>query len=70
MIEREDIDRLKEIFITREECARDMNTMEDKINSINVDLAVIKSQLKTIIWLISTIGVAVITTLIKLFFGG
>lgn len=70
MIEREDIDRLKEIFITREECARDMNTMEDKINSINVDLAVIKSQLKTIIWLISTIGVAVITALIKLFFGG
>lgn len=70
MIEREDIDRLKEIFITREECARDMNTMEDKINSINVDLAVIKSQLKTIIWLISTIGAAVIATLIKLFIGG
>ena len=70
MIDREDIDRLKEIFVTREECARDMNTMEDRINSINVDLAVIKSQLKTIMWLISTVGAGVIATLIKLFLGG
>jgi hypothetical protein len=70
MIEREDIDRLKEIFVTREECARDMNAMEDRINSINVDLAVIKSQLKTIVWLISTVGAGVIATLVKLFLGG
>lgn len=70
MIEREDIDRLREIFVTREECARDMNTMDDKINSVNVDLAVIKSQLKTIMWLISTVGAGVIATLVKLFLGG
>lgn len=70
MIDREDIDRLKEIFVTREECDRDMNTMQDRINSINVDLAVIKSQLKTIMWLISTVGAGVIATLVKLFFGG
>lgn len=70
MIEREDIDRLKEIFVTREECARDMNTIEDKVNSLNVDLAVIKSQLKTIMWLISTVGAGVIATLVKLFLGG
>ena len=70
MIDREDIDRLKEIFVTREECARDMNAMEDRINSINVDLAVIKSQLKTIVWLISTVGAGVIATLVKLFLGG
>lgn len=70
MIEREDIDRLKEIFVTREECDRDMNTMQDRINSINVDLAVIKSQLKTIMWLISTVGAGVIATLVKLFLGG
>lgn len=70
MIDREDIDRLKEIFVTREECDRDMNTMQDRINSINVDLAVIKSQLKTIMWLISTVGAGVIATLIKLFLGG
>ena len=70
MLEREDIDRLREIFVTREECARDMNTMDDRVNHINVDLAVIKSQLKTIQWLVMTVGAGVITALIKLFFGG
>lgn len=70
MIEREDIDRLKEVFVTREECSRDMGTMEDRVNNINVDLAVIKSQLKTIQWLLTTVGAGVIATLVKLFFGG
>lgn len=70
MIEREDIDRLKEIFITREECSRDMNMLEDRVNNINVDLAVIKSQLKTVQWLLTTVGAGVIATVIKLFFGG
>lgn len=70
MLEREDIDRLKEIFVTREECARDMGTMDDRVNNINVDLAVIKSQLKTIQWLLTTVGAGVIATLVKLFFGG
>ena len=70
MIEREDIDRLKEVFVTREECSRDMNTMEERVNNINVDLAVIKSQLKTIQWLLTTVGAGVIATLIKIFMGG
>ena len=70
MIEREDIDRLKEIFVTREECSRDMSLVEERVNNINVDLAVIKSQLKTIQWLVMTVGAGVITALIKLFFGG
>ena len=70
MIEREDIDRLKEIFVTREECTRDMGGLEDRVNNINVDLAVIKSQLKTIQWLLTTVGAGVIATLVKLFFGG
>lgn len=70
MMEREDIDRLKEIFVTREECARDMGAMDDRVNNITVDLAVIKSQLKTIEWLLTTVGAGVIAVLLKLFFGG
>ena len=70
MLEREDIDRLKEIFVTREECARDMGLLDDRVNNINVDLAVIKSQLKTIQWLLTTVGAGVIATLVKLFLGG
>lgn len=70
MIDRDDIERLKEIFVTREECARDMGAMDDRVNNITVDLAVIKSQLKTIQWLLTTVGAGVIATLVKLFFGG
>ncbi len=70
MIENADIERLKEIFVTREECARDMGKLDARVNAITVDLAVIKSQLKTIQWLLTTVGAGVIATLIKLFFGG
>lgn len=70
MIEREDIDRLKEIFVTREECTTNQNNIENRVNEINVDLAVIRTQLKTIQWLLTTIGAGVIATLVKLFFGG
>lgn len=70
MIDREDIERLKEIFVTREECARDMGAMDDRVNDITIDLAVIKAQLKTIQWLLTTVGAGVIATLVKLFLGG
>jgi len=70
MIENADIERLKEVFVTREECSRDMGVMNERVNSINVDLAVIKSQLKTIQWLVMTVGAGVITALVKLFIGG
>lgn len=70
MIDKDDIERLKEIFVTREECESDMNAISSRVNDINVDLAVIKTQLKTIQWLLTTIGAGVIATIIKLFFGG
>lgn len=70
MIEERDIDRLKEIFVTRNEC----NNMNDEVNrKLAADmtrLAVIESQLKTITWLLTAIGSGVIATLVKLFFGG
>lgn len=69
-IEREDIDRLKEIFMTREECARDMGAMDDRVNGLSIDLAVIKTQLKTIQWILTTVGAGVIAMVIKIFFGG
>lgn len=70
MIDREDIDRLKEIFVTREECSRDMGAVDERVNAIAIDLAVIKAQLKTIQWLLTTVGAGVIATLVKLFLGG
>lgn len=70
MIDKDDIERLKEIFVTREECENEMGVMGSRVNDINVDLAVIKTQLKTIQWLVTTVGAGVIAALVKLFFGG
>ena len=69
MIEDHDIDRLKEIFVTRVECSTDMKTMDEKISQESVRLAVIEHQLKNITWILMTIGAGVLTTLIKLFLG-
>ena len=68
-IDHDDIERLKEIFITRKECEKQMGEVDGKINNDSVRLAVIEHQLKTITWLLTTVGAGVITMLIKMFWG-
>ena len=69
-IEKEDIDRLKEIFVTRQECDDNMSSINEKIGQENIRLAVIEHRLGTITWLLMTVGGGVITILLKLFLGG
>lgn len=69
-IEREDIDRLKEIFVTRQECDLNMESLNEKISTENIRLAVIEHRLGNITWLLMTVGAGVITILLKLFLGG
>lgn len=69
MIDNDDMSRLREVFVTRQECETDMKTMDEKISAEAVRLAVIEQQLKTITWILCTIGAGVMTTLIKLFLG-
>ena len=68
-IEREDMERLKEIFVTRKECDHDMEIVNNRISTDSTRLAVIEHQLKNITWLIMTVGAGVITMLIKMFWG-
>lgn len=68
-VEKNDIDRLKEIFVTKSECDRSMSDVNKKLAEDSTELAVVKTQLKMIIWLLAAIGSGVLTTLIKLFFG-
>ena len=70
MIEQSDIDRLKEIFITRIECDEVTENLKSKLSNDSVRLAVIESKLGTITWLLTAVGGGVIATLVKLFFGG
>ena len=47
-IEDHDIDRLKEIFVTRQECQAQTDTFETKLNKDLVRLAVIETRLNQI----------------------
>ena len=69
MIEEKDIERLKEIFITRQECQKNTDSFEDKLSKDLVRLAVIETKLSQITWILTAVGGGVITMLIKMFFG-
>ena len=68
-VDEKDIDRLKEIFITRQECQNNLDTVDSKLSKDLVRLAVIENQLKLIMWLLAAVGGGIITMLIKMFFG-
>jgi hypothetical protein len=69
LIEEKDIDRLKEIFVTRQECQKQTDSFETKLNKDLVRLAVIETKLSQITWILSTVAAGVVTMLIKMFFG-
>lgn len=70
MIEEKDIDRLKEIFVPRQECQEINDEIKTKLSSDLVRLAVIENQLKIITWLLYAVAGGVVTMLIKMLFGG
>ena len=69
MIEEKDIERLREIFVTRQECQKQTDSFEAKLNKDLVRLAVIETKLSQITWILSTVAAGVVTMLIKMFFG-
>lgn len=70
MIDKEDIDRLKEIFVTRQECDRDMDEIKEVMSDSKAQFAVITTKLSLIMWLLGAVGSGVIGILIKIIFGG
>ena len=69
MIDENDIERLKEIFVPRQECQDINEEIKANITKDLVRLAVIENQLKVITWILYAVAGGVITTLIKLLFG-
>lgn len=69
MIEENDIERLKEIFVTRQECQKQTDSFGSKLNKDLVRLAVIETKLGQITWLLGAVAGGVITMLVKMFFG-
>lgn len=69
MIEAQDMERLKEIFVTRQECQKNTDSFDEKLSKDLVRLAVIETKLSQITWILTAVGGGVITMLIKMFFG-
>jgi hypothetical protein len=70
MLEKEDIERLEEIFVTRKECDGTISEVNRKLANDSTRLAVIETKLGQILWVCGAIGGGVITMLVKMFFGG
>ena len=70
MIDEKDLERLKEIFVTRKECQQTTDGIETKLSRDLVRLAVIENQLKVITWILYAVAGGVITMLVKMLFGG
>ena len=69
MIDDKDIERLKEIFVQRQECQELNDEIKTKLSSDLVRLAVIENQLKVITWILYAVAGGVITMLVKMLFG-
>ena len=67
--ENEDIERLKEIFVTRQECQSQTDAFDVKLNKDLVRLAVIETKLGQITWILTAVGGGIITMILKLFLG-
>lgn len=64
MIDTADIDRLREIFVTRQECNNSMDEVNRKLSNDSTELALIKQSLHTIDWVSKTTLGAVIATIV------
>lgn len=69
-LEENDIERLKEIFVSRKECQDINEEIKSNLTKDLVRLSVIENQLKIITWVLYAVAGGVITMLIKILFGG
>lgn len=69
MIDDKDIDRLKEIFVTRAECSETTEEIDSKLTKDLVRLTVIETKLNQITWILTAVAGGVISMLVKMFFG-
>ena len=69
MIDDKDIERLKEIFVPRQECQEINEEIKANLTKDLVRLAVIENQLKVITWILYAVAGGIVTMLVKMLFG-
>ena len=70
MIDHDDIERLKEIFVTRKECDDVQEDIRSKLNKDGSKLAVIETKISMVLWVLAAVGTGVIAIGLKMFLGG
>lgn len=74
MIEDKDMDLLREIFVTRQECDTTTSALQGRISKVTLEiekrLSVIETKQTIQLWLTTAVVGAVITMLVKMLFGG
>lgn len=69
MIEEKDIDRLREIFVTRKECDDNIDHQNRKFANDDKRLAVIEIYQKITLGVLSAVGAGVLGIILKIIFG-
>ena len=69
MIDDKDIERLKEIYVQRQECQEINDEIKANLTTDKVRLAVIENQLKVITWILYAVAGGIVTMLVKMLFG-
>ena len=65
----EDIERLKEIFVTRKECETTRSDSNQHIQRLEIALAKVGTKLTIVIGILGAIGVAILSVVVKFLFG-
>lgn len=68
MIEQKDIDRLKEIFVTRQECQTTEDRLNEKMQSISQDVTTVKTKLNAVIGILGAIAIPILSIAVNLLF--
>lgn len=68
MIEEKDLDRLKEIFVTRRECDENIDHQNTKFANDDKRLAVIETYQKITLGVLSAVGVGVLGIVLNMIF--
>lgn len=69
MLEKDDVNALREIFVSRNECNRMSDNLKHDVNALSGDLREVKTKLNMLISILGAIGVAVLGIAAKMLFG-
>ena len=69
MLEDKDIERLREIFVTRTTCDEKRSSNENHIQRLELTMAKLSTKMSIMIGILGAIGVSILSVVVKFLFG-